>query len=125
VTTLPVRSVAGNTFRERYVGRLAVMSDVPKTQVFALACHMNRDGEMIPVSAIEKPPSAELRLDQVDYDSLPGDEVLDAILDRYAIATRDEDDDFLSLDRLRRLPDQLDCYCMYASVLTLNSAEAI
>jgi len=64
-------------------GGLAVISDVPKTQVFALARHMNRDGEVIPVSTIEKPPSAELRLDQVDSDSLPDYEVLDAILERY------------------------------------------
>lgn len=64
-------------------GGLAVISDVPKTQVFALARHMNVDGEVIPVSTIEKPPSAELRLDQVDSDSLPDYEVLDAILERY------------------------------------------
>jgi NAD+ synthase (glutamine-hydrolysing) len=64
-------------------GGLAVISDVPKTQVFALARHMNRDGEVIPVSTIEKPPSAELRPDQVDSDSLPDYEVLDAILERY------------------------------------------
>ena len=64
-------------------GGLAVISDVPKTQVFALARYMNRDGEVIPVSTIEKPPSAELRPDQVDSDSLPDYEVLDAILERY------------------------------------------
>jgi NAD+ synthase (glutamine-hydrolysing) len=64
-------------------GGLAVISDVPKTQVFALARHMNLDGEVIPVSTIEKPPSAELRPDQVDSDSLPDYEVLDAILERY------------------------------------------
>ncbi len=64
-------------------GGLAVISDVPKTQVFALARHMNVDGEVIPVSTIEKPPSAELRPDQVDSDSLPDYEVLDAILERY------------------------------------------
>jgi NAD+ synthase (glutamine-hydrolysing) len=64
-------------------GGLAVISDVPKTQVFALARHMNVDGEVIPVSTIEKPPSAELRPDQKDSDSLPDYEVLDAILERY------------------------------------------
>ena len=64
-------------------GGLAVISDVPKTQVFALARHINRAGEVIPVSTIEKPPSAELRPDQVDSDSLPDYEVLDAILERY------------------------------------------
>jgi NAD+ synthase (glutamine-hydrolysing) len=44
---------------------------------------MNRDGKVIPGSTIEKPPSAELRPDQVDSDSLPDYEVLDAILERY------------------------------------------
>ena len=64
-------------------GGLAVISDVPKTQVFALARHMNLDREVIPVSTIEKPPSAELRPDQLDSDSLPDYDTLDAILERY------------------------------------------
>ena len=45
-------------------GGLAVISDVPKTQVFKLARHLNQDQIVIPVNTIEKPPSAELRPDQ-------------------------------------------------------------
>ena len=51
-------------------GGLAVIADVPKTQVFDLARHINRDREIIPLNTIEKPPSAELRPDQKDSDSL-------------------------------------------------------
>ncbi|WP_017324863.1 NAD+ synthase [Synechococcus sp. PCC 7336] len=61
-------------------GGLAVISDVPKTQVYELARWMNRQGEVIPVATIEKPPSAELKPDQQDSDSLPPYEVLDEIL---------------------------------------------
>ena len=64
-------------------GGLAVISDVPKTQVFALARHLNRDREVIPESTLTKPPSAELRPDQKDSDSLPDYDILDAILERY------------------------------------------
>jgi NAD+ synthase (glutamine-hydrolysing) len=64
-------------------GGLAVISDVPKTQVFELARHINRNAEIIPVNTIEKPPSAELRPDQKDSDSLPEYDVLDAILHAY------------------------------------------
>ena len=66
-------------------GGLAVISDVPKTMVYDLARWMNRDGEVIPHATIEKPPSAELRPDQKDEDSLPAYEVLDAILERYVV----------------------------------------
>ena len=64
-------------------GGLAVISDIPKTKVFALARHMNLDGEIIPLSTIEKPPSAELRPDQKDSDSLPEYNILDGILQGY------------------------------------------
>jgi len=64
-------------------GGLAVISDLPKIQVFELARHLNRDGEIIPTNTIEKPPSAELRPDQKDEDSLPPYEILDAILKAY------------------------------------------
>lgn len=64
-------------------GGLAVISDVFKTQVYNLARWMNRDREVIPVNTIEKPPSAELRPDQKDQDSLPPYDVLDAILRGY------------------------------------------
>tara|TARA_X000000950_G_scaffold283508_1_gene384479 strand:- start:2169 stop:2645 length:477 start_codon:yes stop_codon:yes gene_type:complete len=64
-------------------GGLAVISDVPKTQVFSLARHINHEKTLIPINSIEKPPSAELRLDQKDSDSLPDYEILDAILEAY------------------------------------------
>ena len=64
-------------------GGLAVISDVPKTMVYALARWINRHREIIPVSTIEKPPSAELRPGQTDQDSLPPYDVLDEILRLY------------------------------------------
>ncbi|MCK4628598.1 MAG: NAD(+) synthase, partial [Sedimentisphaerales bacterium] len=64
-------------------GGLAVISDVPKTMVYKLANYINRDVERIPDSSITKPPSAELRPDQKDQDSLPPYEQLDEILQRY------------------------------------------
>ena len=62
-------------------GGLAVISDLPKTRVFSVSRWRNRDGEMIPWSSIEKPPSAELRPDQFDQDSLPPYDLLDRILE--------------------------------------------
>ncbi|MDX2271477.1 MAG: NAD+ synthase [Cyanobacteriota bacterium] len=64
-------------------GGLAVISDVPKTQVYQLAEWINRHQQVIPTSTLTKPPSAELRPDQRDSDSLPAYEVLDAILSRH------------------------------------------
>ncbi len=61
-------------------GGFAVLKDVWKTDVFALAGYMNREREVIPQNTIDKPPSAELRPDQRDSDSLPDYDVLDAIL---------------------------------------------
>ncbi|MTV49671.1 NAD+ synthase [Heliobacillus mobilis] len=61
-------------------GGLAVISDVPKTMIYQLAEHLNRDREVIPSAIIEKPPSAELRPGQLDTDSLPPYEILDPIL---------------------------------------------
>lgn len=65
------------------VGGLAVISDVPKTMVYQLARYINREKERIPESSITKPPSAELKPDQVDQDFLPPYDVLDGILQRY------------------------------------------
>ena len=65
------------------VGALAVIGDVVKTEVYALARHLNREREVIPVSIIEKPPSAELRPGQKDTDSLPPYDVLDPVLEAY------------------------------------------
>src|SRR6202795_672073 len=65
-------------------GGLAVISDVPKLMVYELARWINRDRELIPRSTIEKAPSAELRPDQKDQDSLPPYHVLDRILKAYS-----------------------------------------
>jgi NAD+ synthase/NAD+ synthase (glutamine-hydrolysing) len=65
------------------VGGLAVISDVPKTLVYALANYVNSRRPVIPHASIEKPPSAELRPDQKDSDSLPAYETLDAVLEDY------------------------------------------
>jgi NAD+ synthase (glutamine-hydrolysing) len=64
-------------------GGLAVISDVTKTLVYRIARYINRDGTVIPESILEKPPSAELRPDQRDEDSLPPYRVLDPILHLY------------------------------------------
>jgi NAD+ synthase (glutamine-hydrolysing) len=64
-------------------GGLAVISDVFKTQIYKLARWINREREIIPANTITKPPSAELRPGQVDQDSLPPYDVLDAILRGY------------------------------------------
>lgn len=65
------------------VGGYAVLKDVFKTVVYELARWRNKDGEVIPQGSIDKPPSAELRPNQRDTDTLPPYEVLDAILERY------------------------------------------
>ena len=64
-------------------GGLAVISDLPKTRVYALSHWINREKEVIPWNTIRKEPSAELRPDQKDEDSLPPYHILDAILKRY------------------------------------------
>jgi len=62
-------------------GGYALLSDVPKTMVYDLAEELNRDDERIPRSTIEKPPSAELRPNQKDTDSLPPYDVLDPLIE--------------------------------------------
>lgn len=64
-------------------GGLAVISDLPKTRVYALSRWINRDCEIIPWATIDKPPSAELAPDQKDQDTLPAYDVLDGILELY------------------------------------------
>jgi NAD+ synthase (glutamine-hydrolysing) len=64
-------------------GGLSVLGDVYKTEVYELARHINKDGPIIPLNTIEKPPSAELRPGQKDSDSLPDYEILDRILYQY------------------------------------------
>jgi NAD+ synthase (glutamine-hydrolysing) len=66
-------------------GGLAVISDVPKTMIYRIAKWINREKEIIPLASITKPPSAELRPNQTDQDSLPPYDILDAILDAYVV----------------------------------------
>jgi len=61
-------------------GGLAVISDVPKVEIYQLARWINRHAEIIPTTTIDKPPSAELKPDQKDQDTLPPYEILDAVL---------------------------------------------
>jgi NAD+ synthetase len=93
-------------------GGLAVISDVPKTLVYALCRAVNEDGVVIPEDTFTKPPSAELRPNQTDQDSLPPYDVLDAILaahledglDRDALCARGFD--AAVVDRVVRLVRQ-------------------
>ena len=62
-------------------GGLAVISDIPKTLCYKVARYINRDQEIIPARVISRPPSAELRPDQKDQDTLPPYEILDGIID--------------------------------------------
>ena len=74
------------------VGGLAVISDVPKTVVYRLADYVNSQKAVIPRNTIEKPPSAELRPDQKDSDTLPDYAMLDAILEDYVEHNRTPDE---------------------------------
>jgi NAD+ synthetase len=65
------------------VGALAVIGDLVKTRIYAICHWLNREREVIPAAILEKPPSAELRADQKDTDSLPPYDVLDPILEAY------------------------------------------
>ena len=75
-------------------GGLAVISDVPKTMVYRVAAWINADArkrlghDLIPEPSLTKPPSAELRPNQTDQDSLPPYEVLDAILEGYVVQAK-------------------------------------
>ena len=92
-------------------GGLAVISDVPKTTVYRLSEWINRDREIIPRATITKPPSAELRPDQTDQDSLPPYDVLDAILEAYVVEGKSRATiveagfDKATVDRIVRLID--------------------
>lgn len=73
-------------------GGLSVIGDVYKTECFELARYINKDGEVIPENIITKPPSAELRPDQLDSDSLPPYDQLDAVLYEYIENTKSPQD---------------------------------
>ena len=77
-------------------GGLAVIGDVYKTEVYDLCNYINRDKEIIPVNTIVKPPSAELRPNQKDTDSLPAYDILDYILFQY-IENKKSMEDIVSL----------------------------
>jgi NAD+ synthase (glutamine-hydrolysing) len=64
-------------------GGLSVLGDIYKTEVYELARYINKDEEIIPLNSIVKPPSAELRPNQKDSDSLPDYDTLDPILYQY------------------------------------------
>ena len=76
-------AVGYSTLYGDMAGGFDVLKDVPKTLVYRLSEYRNRGGEVIPRRVIERPPSAELKADQKDSDSLPDYDVLDAILSRY------------------------------------------
>ncbi len=94
------------------VGGLAVISDVPKTLVYRLSEYVNSRRGVIPQSTLEKPPSAELRPDQKDSDSLPPYEVLDAVLEDYVedshSAERIANDRGINIEVVRRVIRMVD-----------------
>jgi len=91
-------------------GGLAVISDIPKTMCYRLAGHINQEEVIIPERVISRPPSAELRHNQTDQDTLPPYEILDSILEAVVENNRSFDDvvamghdPTLVKDTLRRL----------------------
>ena len=94
------------------VGGLAVISDVPKTLVYRISHYVNSRLAVIPKPTLEKPPSAELRPDQKDSDSLPPYDVLDAILEDYIEESRSAEhiakDRSFELELVRRVVRMID-----------------
>lgn len=76
-------SVGYGTLYGDMCGGISVLGDVYKTEIYELVKHINKDGEVVPLNTIVKPPSAELRPGQKDTDSLPPYEVLDPLLYQY------------------------------------------
>ncbi len=94
-------------------GGFAVIKDVPKTTVYKLCEHINKKAgrELIPAGVITRPPSAELRPDQKDTDSLPGYDLLDTILKKYVEqdkSARQIIDEGLPADVVRRVIKMVD-----------------
>lgn len=77
-------------------GGLSVIGDVYKTEVYELAAYINKDEDVIPQNSITKPPSAELRPNQKDSDSLPDYDILDKILYQY-VELRQGPDDIIAM----------------------------
>jgi NAD+ synthase (glutamine-hydrolysing) len=94
------------------VGGLAVISDVPKTLVYRLSYYVNSREPVIPQTTLEKPPSAELRPNQKDSDSLPPYEILDVVLEDYVedahSAERIAADHNFDIDLVRRVMRMVD-----------------
>jgi len=94
------------------VGGIAVLGDVYKHQVYALARHANRAAERVPERVITKPPSAELAPDQLDSDDLPPYEILDPILEQAIEGQRDVDSieppPGVTRDQVRQIVARLD-----------------
>jgi NAD+ synthetase len=92
-------------------GGLAVIADVYKTDIYRLANYINRDEEILPKEIITKAPSAELRLNQTDQDSLPPYPLLDRILRMYLEENKEQDEiiaeikDELTVKRVLKLVD--------------------
>lgn len=82
-------------------GALAVIGDLYKTEVYRIANFINRSGEVIPYNIISKPPSAELRHNQTDQDSLPPYDILDNILRMYL----EENKEFNEISDITKLPE--------------------
>ena len=105
-------SVGYATLYGDMAGGFAVLKDVLKTWVYRLARWRNRDTEVIPIRIIEKPPTAELRENQLDTDSLPPYDTLDAILEAYVEEDRSPEDiehlgfDSILVDRVVTMVDR-------------------
>ncbi len=107
-------SVGYATLYGDMAGGFAVIKDVPKTLVYDLVRHRNAAAPepLVPPAVIDRPPSAELRPDQRDDDSLPPYEVLDRILDAYIVDDRSRDeivaagDDPAIVDEVIRMVDR-------------------
>ncbi len=105
-------SVGYATLYGDMAGGFAPLKDVPKTLVYRLAHWRNRNGEVIPQAVIDRPPSAELRADQKDADSLPDYAVLDPILARYVEEDQAVDEivaagfDRATVERVTRMVDR-------------------
>jgi NAD+ synthetase len=87
-------------------GGLAVIADVPKTRVYELARYINREKPIIPASTLHKAPSAELRFDQKDQDSLPPYDILDPILEAY-VEEAQEIDEIVALGYEREVVEEV------------------
>jgi NAD+ synthase (glutamine-hydrolysing) len=94
-------------------GGYAVLKDVYKTLVYRLARWRNRDGVVIPEAIIDKEPSAELRPDQLDSDSLPPYDILDAVLEEYIEHDR-------TVDEITALGYDRDLVCRIAQMVDRN-----